>query len=283
MIVEFMIEAMKKHNMLTNQGKHDFWEEVTDKYHISRDRLQKMYQQHEKDKAFLQDQKTSYRKRYMAKGVRRAGGGRKSIYEFTIEDLDAWVHQEYSMGHQMDKSDILEEWMSILAKKTLDMMAQDEKNTITADDKYLLLEQYKNKLKVLSKNANNRKETMRWLAEKLEMVELMPSRTTSLSPDEELEGCINTWGMWDRIMCMSACGHEKQLINDIADPEKWKENRASTIIVMEDKVPVWVKMGISKKMVPRTHARHHKHVVRLRRKLRNTKDPKIRTSFGIMW
>ena len=68
---------------------------------------------------------------------------------------------------------------------------------------------------------------MRWLAEKLEMVELMPSRTTSLSPDEELEGCINTWGMWDRIMWMSAFGNEKQLINDIADPEKWKENRAS--------------------------------------------------------
>ena len=88
----------------------------------------------------------------MAKGVRRARGGRKSIYEFTIEDLDAWVHQEYSMGHQMDKSDILEEWMSILAKKTLEMMVQDEKNTITADDKYLL-EQYKNKLKVLSKTS----------------------------------------------------------------------------------------------------------------------------------
>jgi hypothetical protein len=148
-----MIEAMKKHNMLTNQWKKHFWEEVMDKYHISRTRLQKMYGQREKDKAYLKDQKTSYRKRYMAKGVRRAGGGRKSIYEFTIEDLDAWVHQEYSMGHQMAKSDILEEWMSILAKKTLEMIVQDEKNTITADDKYLL-EHYKNKLKALSKKSH---------------------------------------------------------------------------------------------------------------------------------
>ena len=62
-IVEFMMEAMKKHNMVTNEGRHDFWEEVMDKYHISRKRLQKMYRQHEKDKAYLKDQKTSYRKR----------------------------------------------------------------------------------------------------------------------------------------------------------------------------------------------------------------------------
>jgi hypothetical protein len=84
-------------------------------------------------------------------------------------------------------------------------------------------------------------------------------------------------------MWMSAFGNEKQLINDIADPEKWKENRASTIIVMEDEVPVWIKMGISKKMVPRTHARHHKNVVRIRRKLRKKRSQDQECSFGIMW
>jgi hypothetical protein len=111
-----------------------------------------MYKDHEKDEAHVKEQRTAHKKKYMPKGIRKKREGRKSIYEFTIEDLDAWVHQEYSMCHQMDKADILEEWMSILAKKTLEMMVQDEKNTITADDKYLL-EQYKNKLKVLSKTS----------------------------------------------------------------------------------------------------------------------------------
>ena len=87
------------------------------------------------------------------------------------------------------------------------------------NDKYLL-DQYKKKLMLLAKSNNNRKETIRWLTQKLQMENLMPSRTTSLSPDEELEGCINTWGMWDRVMWMSAFGNEKQLINEIADPEK---------------------------------------------------------------
>ena len=151
------------------------------------------------------------------------------------------------------------------------------------NDKYLL-EQYKKKLMLMMKSNNNRKETIRWLSQKLEMENLMPSRTTSLSPDEELEGCINTWGMWDRVMWMSAFGNEKQLLNDIADPEKWINNRESTVIVMEDEVPVWIKMGISKKVIPRTHALHKKKVVRTRRALRKTTDPKMRSilmsSFG---
>ena len=129
MIVEFMEECMTKHNMKTHMGKHQFWQEVEEKYNISRKRLQIMWQNREKDNALLQDQKNQYRKkRYIPQGVRASGAGRKSIYEFTIEELDQWIHAENSMGHQMDKADVLEEWMSILSKKTMEMMIQDEKN-----------------------------------------------------------------------------------------------------------------------------------------------------------
>ena len=107
-IVDFMKEAMKRHNMITRDGKRDFWDEVMDKYNITKARLKKMYREHEKDETYVKEQKTANNKRYMAKGMRKTGGGRESIAEFAIEDLDAWVHQEYSMGHQMDKSDILE-------------------------------------------------------------------------------------------------------------------------------------------------------------------------------
>ena len=128
MIVEFMEECMKKHNIKTHRGKHDFWQEVEDKYDISRKRLQIIWQNCEKDKALLQDQKYQYKKnRFIPQGVRSAGGGRKSIYEYTIEELDHWIHSEYSMGHQMDKADVLDEWLSILSKKTMEMMIQDEK------------------------------------------------------------------------------------------------------------------------------------------------------------
>jgi len=46
------------------------------------------------------------------------------------------------------------------------MMMDGEKKSIRTNDKYLL-EHYKKKLRTLSENANNRKETMRWLAQKL--------------------------------------------------------------------------------------------------------------------
>ena len=39
MIVDFMKEEMKRHSMLTAQGKHDFWDEVMDKYNITKARL----------------------------------------------------------------------------------------------------------------------------------------------------------------------------------------------------------------------------------------------------
>ena len=42
MIVEFMKEAMKRHNMITDEGRSLFWVEVINKYNISRERLKKM-------------------------------------------------------------------------------------------------------------------------------------------------------------------------------------------------------------------------------------------------
>jgi len=276
-IAEFMEECIKKHNMKTHKGKHQFWEEVEEKYKVSRKRLQMIWQGREKDKELKEEKKHEFKKkRFIAQGVRAPGGGRKSIYEFTLQELDDWIHAEYSCGHQMDKADVLDEWMSILAKKTMQMMIQDEKGVLPEEDKHLL-EQYKQKLLILAKNNNNRKETMKWLTSRLEMEELMPSRTTSLTPDEELEGCINTWGMWDRVLWMAAFGNEKQLSTEIADPKTWDENKAQTVIVMEDEVPVWIKMGISKKVVPRTHARHQRAVKRVRGKMMKTKSPKMRS------
>ena len=42
-------------------------------------------------------------------------------------------------------------------------------------------------------------------------------------------------------------------------------------------MPVWIKMGINKKVVPRTHARHQKAVKRVRSKLQKEKNPKMRS------
>ena len=98
-----------------------------------------------------------------------------------------------------------------------------------------------------------------------------------MRPDEEMEGCINTWGMWDRVLWMSALGNVKQLGSEIADRAKWIQNRIKTVIVMEDEVPVWIKMGISKKIVPSTHAKHQRMVKRSRAMLRKTRDPMMRS------
>ena len=42
MIVDFMSEAIKRHNMITDQGRQYFWDEVLEKYNISKARLKQM-------------------------------------------------------------------------------------------------------------------------------------------------------------------------------------------------------------------------------------------------
>jgi len=62
-IAEFMEECIKKHNMKTHKGKHEFWEEVQGKYNVSRKRLQIIWQGREKDKELNDEKNMSSRRK----------------------------------------------------------------------------------------------------------------------------------------------------------------------------------------------------------------------------
>jgi len=62
-IAEFMEECIKKHNMKSHKGRHQFWEEVEGKYKIQRKRLQMIWQGREKDKELKDEKKHEFKKK----------------------------------------------------------------------------------------------------------------------------------------------------------------------------------------------------------------------------
>ena len=180
------------------------------------------------------------------KGCRKPRGtenqpGSQQIIQLT----KSWHEQERRMGHDVDATDVLNDYMDrceytyrLMEKRGRSMgkdWPQEEKDW-TAD--------VKQRWDTLKNGTTDTKVsfTKRLLA-KMKAKICTPSRSSPLTVQEEKIRCEETWKAFDYALWLAGCADKAELADFVADPEQFILHREDTWLLFSDQIPFWVKIG----------------------------------------
>jgi hypothetical protein len=89
------------------------------------------------------------------------------------------------------------------------------------------------------------------LVGKTGFVERAKQRTTSLSPQEEIDRVEQGWKNWDQLLYKTGCAPAQDLVDWVAKPVQRAINRQETVISASDQILVWLKPDSGKRLVPK--------------------------------
>ena len=162
-----------------------------------------------------------------------------------IQLTKSWHEQERRMGHDVDATDILNDYID-RCEYTFRLMEQrgrslgkdwsQEEKDWTADVKRRW-ETLRNGSKDTRVNFTKR------LLAKMNAKIRTPSRSSPLTVQEEKIRCEETWKAFDYALWLAGCADKAELADFVADPEQFILHREDTWLLFSDQIPFWVKIG----------------------------------------
>ena len=85
------------------------------------------------------------------------------------------------------------------------------------------------------------------LLRQCDFTEKKTNRQTKLDYPEETARLHSSWQLYDYLIWLTANGSSEELKDFVADPAKFRENWRQTALTFTDQIPVWLKVGVTKK------------------------------------
>jgi len=166
----------------------------------------------------------------------------------------AWHEQERRMGHDVDKTDIFNDFMDRceftykLVQKRGEQIEKEGKVWESKEKEFY--QKLKSRWESLKEGSQDLIKcfTNRLLG-KMRAKVAVPSRSAPLNAQEELTRCEETWKSFDYVMWVAAFADKELLSKYVADPESFISRRAQTWLLFSDQIPFWVKIGKRKVVV----------------------------------
>lgn len=188
-------------------------------------------------------------------GVKRApGAGRKSYLSFLYPGVKRWFEACRSLGHWLDKSDLVLEWER-LGKEYVKRAGLSD--TLTVEDR-LRKDAVSKKLGLIESKQRAREKFATVLMRATRCRFLKPQRVVQLSLEEEQKRAEATWKCYDMALHDVAFGTEKKRAEMFASPEQALKHSSECSLLFSDEVPFWVKIGASKQLYSETEVTRKK-------------------------
>ena len=176
-----------------------------------------------------------------AQGYRAPGAGRLWRFGKHTEMLKRWLRLERTRGHQIDRTDIRDEWSDLLEADIQKLRGK----ILNAAEK-ITLRDYEHKFKQINdtKAKANVKQLMVVMMTKMGARPSVPQRSASLTAAEEKIRCHLTWQQIDHRMALIARSQREEIQDWVADPPLFAAQRQNTWLVMADQIPFWIQIGM---------------------------------------
>ena len=220
------------------------------------------------------------------KGCRKDGAGRRDVFKHVKVRLKAWLDKERSMCHHVDKVDLVEEFLDMLADDLQDLSEEKRRRKLelTNDeglkpkssllqlvehgdevveslepDKLDLLKMSDAAIVLYEEEVKNRSERLKAsrkyfenfgdrIVQQMGAKMLAPGRLSALSMKEEEQRVKCSWRDFDSVLWVACFGETDQLAKFVANPVDFQSCRHQLVIGFSDQIPVWVKIGRSKQV-----------------------------------
>jgi hypothetical protein len=171
-----------------------------------------------------------------------------SPFEAEEEQLKSWIRREEELGHGLEVTDLIDEFILILESQVYDM--QEKKEALgglpEADEKKQRLSI--NRLSKLTK-PHNKKYLGARLLYACNFVTRRPHNVVPYTTAENDCICKLSWQSWDWLTHVLATGTAAQLKTFMCEPDIFIQNRKSLVIVGQDATPVYLDLSTGKMLV----------------------------------
>jgi len=210
--------------------------------------------------------KASHRPKWMtpgdgrAAGVRRAGAGRKSEVAWLYPLVKEYFEDCRERAVAVFADDLVVRFSMVLEaykQKYEDVKAAGGALTEVDHRRY---DGVSCKLKDMQQwQKSSVKFLERTLMRVVGAVVRRPQRLVPLTLSEERQRCVSSWRAFDGVLWLALGKDEPQLAKRIHDIDEWKARLRSTVVLMSDQIPFWVKIGMRQQLFREDEVKPKKH------------------------
>jgi len=166
-----------------------------------------------------------------------------------VQALEIWKDREQEAGHTIHRPDLVRRFRELL-DSAISFAEQETQAADVPEVEEAALRAWKAKAAALV-SKQKRDKYGKYLLAKTGLVERAKQRQTPLTVEQEKQKLETGWQVWDSVLWKAAFGETDDLKDWVANPERWRLNRESTVVLMSDQVPVWLMPDAGKVCVSR--------------------------------